>query len=164
MTGSTRTFRGELTRKKVRDVFHGVTLPKVLIRDHREPENYDVVSIADGVLYFYRDAGGEYLTDQLIAFDGRGHEIGRVTAPSNSWSLIEERKQNVTVAPSVPIFAVERVRPRGRHPRAEAAAMERITIRLTKAERQRWNLASRDRSLGEWIREVCNGYIARGSR
>jgi hypothetical protein len=159
-----RAFRGQLTGKKLRDVFHGVTLPKVLIRDHRKPENYDLVSIADGWLYFYGDTGGEYLTDQVIAFDGHGHELGRVTAPSSPSSLNKGSKRNVTVAPSVPIFVVERVRPRGRRPRAEAAATERITIRLTKAERQRWRMAARERSLGDWIRDVCNSYLARGSR
>jgi hypothetical protein len=159
-----RAFRGQLTGKKLRDAFHGVTLPKVLIRDHRKPENYDVVSIADGLLYFYRDTGGEYLTDQVIAFDGRGHELGRVTAPSSPRSLDEGSKRNVTVVPSVPIFVVERVRPLGRHPRAETAALERVTIRLTKTERQRWKVAARERSLGDWIRDACNGYIARGSR
>jgi hypothetical protein len=158
-----KAFRGQLTGKKLRDVFHGVTLPMVLIRDHRRPENYDVVSVADGLLYFYRDTGGEYLTDQVIAFDGRGHELGRVTAPSSPRSLDEGSKRNATLAPSVPIFAVERVPPRGRRPRSEAAAMERITVRLTKAERQRWKVAARERALGVWIRDVCNSYIARGS-
>lgn len=159
-----RAFRGQLTGNKLRDVFHGVTLPRVLIRDHRSPENYDVVSIADGLLYFYRDTGGEYLTDQVIAFDGRGHEFGRATAPSSPRSLIAGSKRTATLVPSVPIFAVERVRPRGRRPRAEAAAMERITIRLTKAERRRWKAAARQRSLGDWIRDACNSYIARESR
>jgi hypothetical protein len=42
--------------------------------------------------------------------------------------------------------------------------MERITIRLTKAERRRWKAAARQRSLGDWIRDACNSYIARESR
>lgn len=56
-------------------------------------------------------------------------------------------------------------RPVGRPRRAKSAAVDRVTVRLTKQERARYEAcaAREDLSLGEWLRAAAELAFARGS-
>ena len=47
-------------------------------------------------------------------------------------------------------------RGRGRPPRADKAATERLDIRITAAERAAWIRVARGRPLSDWVRSLAN--------
>lgn len=50
-----------------------------------------------------------------------------------------------------------RKRKPGRPPRAGKAALDRLEIRITAAERKAWTKAAGERALSDWLRGLANG-------
>ena len=50
----------------------------------------------------------------------------------------------------------------GRPPRSSRPAAERIELRVTAAERKRWERAAGKQPLSEWIRLACERFAALG--
>jgi hypothetical protein len=45
---------------------------------------------------------------------------------------------------------------RGPKPRSTTNADQRVTVRVTKAERRAWLQAAGDQPLADWVRDLCN--------
>jgi hypothetical protein len=155
-----RVFTAELSTKRVRDWYTATFLRVATIVSRTEPQTGDLVSIGDGWFYFHRDQFASYLVHGYVARDPNGQVVAGIRAPGK-FREFAKRHRRRGIEPERIEFVARFQRPRGRIPRASVAADQRITVRVTRLERRRWEIAAAGRTLGDWIRDACNSAARR---